>query len=122
MSDMLREAEEQVTKVTADLNGMPGSPSKNPHKFDYVADISFQVEEMVDRKYQALSDVLAVIKQIPDDKVRTVMIARYGNLKRWDEISYDMGWEPEAGYARRLCREGIGIVTEILNGIDGISV
>lgn len=89
----LAKAETDATSITAQLDGMPGQPSKDPHhKVEHPAIIAEQICEMIEGKYYSMSETLAVIKQVEDPDARTLLMMRYINCEKWEAIGETLGY------------------------------
>lgn len=78
---------EQATKVTNVLSGMPGSPSKDPHKLDRLVSLPGNFGELLEQRSLARQEVLKAIDGLKNSKYRTLLLARYINGKSWRQIA-----------------------------------
>lgn len=115
-----RNAEDRATKITTELTGMPGSQSKDPHKFEGVAILSAQLAEMIDYECKVSAEVLNVINMVEDEREQTVLINRYINYEKWEQIASEMGYQPTdtSDGVYRLHRKALDSVGKILDEND----
>lgn len=109
-------AEARATKITAELTGMPGSPSKDPHKFESAAILAAQIDEMIEKEICAKSEVAKAIDLLEDGREKTLLIARYVNYKQWDVIAEEMEYQPldTSDGVFRLHRKALDSISNIL--------
>lgn len=79
---------DSVTSITAQLSGVPGSPSKDPHrKMDSYAILSGDIQKEIDALCKIQTEVSNAINSVDVDQLRVLLIERYINRKTWKEIS-----------------------------------
>lgn len=84
----LRDAErERVMKVTQTFSGDIVQTTKDPHKFDKLAEYEDRLDHMIDRLYDTKTEILEVIAQINDIRYRDILIGRYLEGMTFEEIS-----------------------------------
>lgn len=118
LEDKLHEAEARATKTTTELTGMPGSPSKDPHKFEAAAILAAQITEILEEEDKIAAEVLNAIKLLDDERERAVLMARYLNFKPWPQISSELGYAPvtDSDGVFRLHRKALDSLGKILEG------
>ena len=105
-------AEADAMRTVASLTGMPSSPSKDPHKFDNIADLAKQIDDLIDDKYQTMSDVLAVIRSIEVRRYRVMLIEYFINGRTWEAAAEQVGISDR--HLRRIKAEAYAAVEEHL--------
>lgn len=106
---------ELATKTTTELSGMPGSVSKNPHKFEKFAELDGNLALLLDSKADALNELFRAINVVDDGKLRVLLISRYINCKQWDDVCLALGYDSitsDSGYVFRLHRKALDAVYE----------
>ena len=114
----LEEATSQVTSITAQMSGMPGSVSKDPHaRMDKYIILSGNLQSQIDRLAGTLNEITEVIDKVPDGQLRTLLTERYLNRRKWEDVSELMHYSYEGGYIFRLNREALKAVKDILESV-----
>lgn len=90
---------ERITSLTASLDSVVVSGSADPHKYDEYAALVRTFEEKIHELYRIKLEVDEVITQVPDDKLRELLLLRYISILTWEEIAVSM----EMSY-RHVCR------------------
>lgn len=79
---------DSVTSITAQLSGVPGSPSKDPHrKMDSYAILSGELQKEIDNLIKIQTEVSEAINAVDNEQLRVLLIERYINRKTWKDIS-----------------------------------
>jgi len=106
---------ENATKTTTQLSGMPGSASKDPHKFEKFAVLEGNLSLLIEQKAEALDELIQTINSVEDDKLRILLVARYVNCKPWDDVRLALNYETpvlESDAIFRLHRKALDVVYE----------
>ena len=118
--DALNETRElmiaQLTKSTQTLTGDVVQSSKDPHKFDDLGDLAFQIDQAVKACHRVKTETLAVIQRVDNSVLRRLLVLRYLNGKSWESIAVEMHYSWRQ--VHRLHGRALIAVTEVLSN-DG---
>ena len=81
---------ERVTAISAKLTGMPATVSKDPHKYDRLAELNDQIEQLSEKLTATKKEILARIYRLEDSRHRTVMVLYYVDCLSIEQISAKM--------------------------------
>ena len=94
--DALNETRElmiaQLTKSTQTLTGDTVQSTKDPHKFDELGDLAYQIEQAVKSCHRIKTETLAVIQKVDNSALRRLLVLRYLNGKSWESIAVEMNY------------------------------
>ena len=81
----------RVLSVTAKLTGDPVSGTKDPHRFDRLAELDELINRKIDDLVDTKAEIITGIYRLRDGRYRTVLLEHYINMKAFAEIAADMG-------------------------------
>ena len=84
--------EARLTSVTQSYEGDGVQSTKDPHKFDRIAEIDSMISERKDELKSIVDEILAMINSLPDQLQRIVLISYYINCKTWEQTAVDIGY------------------------------
>ena len=87
-----QEVVDMATSITPRYEGDGGSGSKNPHKFDKVAEYAERVERAINQLAAEKLKVYDAVEQLPDVTLKRVMTLRYIRGMKWERIADEMGY------------------------------
>lgn len=95
IAELLRRHYEEYQKaiqITSQLTGMPGSPSKDPHKIERVVMYESKINDKLDELKKIKKEIESAIDSISDPNVRLVMSKYYitdskGKHKNMEQIA-----------------------------------
>lgn len=82
----------RCTSVTPNYAGESVSGSKDPHKFDGLADYAVQINTKVDELIAIKREIETAIEQIENATYREILRRRYLCFDRWERIAADMNY------------------------------
>lgn len=82
--------EAKLTKATQTLTGDTIQSSKDPHKFDELGELVFQLEQAKKAYAHVKAEVMAVINRIDNGVYRELLIRRYMSGETFEEIAVGM--------------------------------
>lgn len=83
-----REAErERILSITQKLTGDVVQSSKDPHKFDRLAEYDIEIDRQIDELLKVKTEINRAILQVEDGRLREILRARYLENKSFEEIS-----------------------------------
>lgn len=106
----------RVTSITQKLSGSVVQTSKDPHKFDRLAELELQIDNAVDELIRVKAEVLAGIMQLGDSRHRKILRARYIDGKTFEEIAVEIKYSWKQ--TRRLHAAALAKMEELLNDKD----
>ena len=62
-------------------------------KFIAYADYSAEIDNRIDQLYDIKTEIKAVINKLDDPLLRALLIARYVNIKTWEQIAEDLNYD-----------------------------
>ena len=83
----MRDAAECVSSVISD---MPRSPNRNISRMENSVIRIVDLEDRLQAEFDLLSEINQTISSLPDPAEQGVLIKRYLNHLRWDEIASDL--------------------------------
>ena len=86
ISRMRQETFTRLTKVTQDFSGVVTSGTKDPHKYDVIAELDADLAEKEAEIEKSLLDIYKAISSLRDDRLRFIMLARYYEGQSWQKI------------------------------------
>ena len=100
ISQMIRKHYEEyarVTSITAQMDGLPGNPSKDPHKFDRLTFYEDGIKDTAEELKRVRAEIWQQISKISDPVRRMVLRDYYladetGKHKSFDTIAYKLGY------------------------------
>jgi len=102
----------QLTKATQTLTGDTVQSTKDPHKFDELGDLAYQIDNAVKTCHRIKSETLAVIQRVDSSALRRLLVLRYLNGKSWESIAVEMHYSWRQ--IHRLHGRALVAVSEVL--------
>jgi DNA-directed RNA polymerase specialized sigma subunit len=94
--DTLRAAYEQeytqATSITAQLTADVVSGTKNPHKFDKLAELQEAVFGDCEKLFAIKTEIIRTISRVDNVTYRTLLEKRYLEYKTWEQIAVEMNY------------------------------
>ena len=85
---------DRLTKCTQDLSDAPTSGTKDPHRYDLLAEYDIQLAEKEAEIDKARFEIYKVIDELGDPRYRILLKARYCEGKSWPEVHAIMNYDP----------------------------
>ena len=108
---------DMVTSVTSTINDMPGAPLKNNDKFQEqlvsLVDYEYKINSKIDELVKLKTEIISIINKLPKMEHRIVLIKRYLQRKRWEQIAVEMEYEERQ--VRRFKTEALNLADQILS-------
>lgn len=83
---------EQVTSITQSYNSDGAQSSKDPHKFDRLAELDDLISTRMDDLIKVKAEILTMINQLSDRRQRLVLISYYVDGKTWEQTAVDLNY------------------------------
>lgn len=99
------ETRDRLTNVTQRLTGETVQSTKDPHKFDRLAELGGAVDERIDELVALKTETVAAINKLPDEGQRAVLLRRYVAGETFEQIAVELNYS-----WRQVCRiHGYGL-------------
>ena len=82
----------RLTSITAQLTGITVSGTKDPHKYDHLAELDDLIMQRCNELTAVKNEILAAIFQLEDQRYREVLKLYYVDCKTLEQIAVDMGY------------------------------
>jgi DNA-directed RNA polymerase specialized sigma24 family protein len=105
LTDAKRETREQLTRITQNYSADGAQTSKDPHKYDKLAELESLIDSKVSELCEIKAEITAAIIQIPDGRRRCVLLSYYVRCMTLEQIAVEMSYNYR--HIKRLLREGI---------------
>lgn len=92
--DALNEAREimeaQLTRAVQTLTGDTVQSTKDPHAFDRLGELTWQIMEQTRELDRVKAEIEAVIRKVENGKYRELLVRRYLNGKTFEAVAVEM--------------------------------
>ena len=95
VESLLRDRQEtydRLVSITSQLDGDSVSGTKDPHKFDELAELDGYIRQEVSKAMKIKMEITTAINELEDWRYRDVLIYRYINNYIWDNIADSMSY------------------------------
>ena len=82
-----------LTSTTARYTGDVVDGTKDPHKYDGLVAMEDMIDREIDRLYSIKREILSVILQVEDVRYKDVLMKRYVDCKKWENIAVEMNFD-----------------------------
>lgn len=106
------ETKERLTHITQQITGDPVQATKDPHKYDALAQLSDQINAKVDALIMVKKEIAEVVLALPKRNQREVLFRRYVGGESWPEIAEGLNYSQRAVF--KIHGRGIIEVSEVL--------
>lgn len=83
-------------KAGCAISGMPRNPdravSSMANAVERIVDLQAEVNADIERMVRLKAEIMAVIRQVEDPELQTLLEKRYLNFHTWGQIAVDMGY------------------------------
>ena len=86
------ETRDSLTKITQSYESDGAQVSKDPHKFDRLAELENMIDEKVDELTRTKAEIMQVIFRIEDRRQKMVLISYYIRMKTFEQIAVEMNY------------------------------
>ena len=87
-----QEARDRLTKITQSYESDGAQMTKDPHKFDRLVEYQSMIEENLAEQATVKSEIMAAIYQLKDRRQRLILMGRYLDMKKWEQIAYELNY------------------------------
>ncbi len=95
VESLLRDRQEtydRLVSITSQLDGDSVSGTKDPHKFDELAELDGYIRQEVSKAMKIKMEITTAINELEDWRYRDVLIYRYINNYIWERIADSMSY------------------------------
>ena len=82
-----QEVYDRLTKITAALDSESVSSTKDPHKFDELADLDVFIRQRVSQSMSIRLEITEAIEELEDWRHRDILTYRYINGYTWEQVA-----------------------------------
>ncbi|PKM72426.1 MAG: hypothetical protein CVU91_08485 [Firmicutes bacterium HGW-Firmicutes-16] len=102
----------RCTSTTSALRDVvvSGGGTDRDSKLAAYAALSKDIDNLVDQLIEIKREILSTIYKISDGTLRTLLISRYINIKEWNDVAKDIGYEVRS--TARLRSDALSLLTE----------
>ena len=83
-------------KAGCAISGMPRNPdravSSMANAVEKIVDLQAEINADIDRMVRLKAEIMAVVRQVEDPELQTLLEKRYLNFQTWGQIAADMGY------------------------------
>lgn len=112
---------DSVTRITQNYNSDGAQATKNPHKFDSLAELESFIDEKLDEYVRVVQEILKTIMLVPDERQMNVLILYYtvkdektGKPLTWEQVAVELHYSYKQ--TRRIHGKALAAVERILRG------
>lgn len=87
-----QETRDRLTSVTAGYDGESVQGTRDPHKYDRLAELDEKIDRRIDQLVAVKQEIMDAIAQVEDSRYRTLLTERYMEFKTWEQIAVDMNY------------------------------
>lgn len=106
----------RLTSITQKLTGETVQSSKDPHKFDRIVELEFEIDRQIDDLVAVKAEIENGISKLNDGRYREILRLRYISGKTFEEIAVNIGYSYKQ--TCRLHGRALLKMEGIINGID----
>ena len=78
---------EMLTSITQNYNSDGAQSTKDPHKFDKLAEYSAEIDRQIDHLYEVKAEIQKAISRLDDSRYRDILSGRYLDGLTFEEIA-----------------------------------
>lgn len=88
----LSETRDRVLKITQSISGDTVQSTKDPHRYDRLAELEEEIDEKVDNLVRVKAEIVNTVARIDDQRLREILTRRYVDGATFEQIAVDMGF------------------------------
>lgn len=116
IDNLIREkqrAKDRLTKITQSYESDGAQMTKDPHKFDRLAELENEIDQQVDELVETKREIMAVIKQLKNRPQRMALQDYYIAMMTWEETAVDLHYSFQG--VMQLRKRAIAEVEKLIN-------
>lgn len=87
-----QETWDALTRITQNYDTDGAQTSKDPHKYDRIAELENLIDQKIDNLYSMKAEILQTISDLDDARQRTVLISYYISMKTLEQIAVEQNY------------------------------
>lgn len=112
--NLIQRTRDSITKITQAYDGDGTQSTKDPHKFDRLAELESLVDEKIDEQLALKTEILKTISKLTDRRYRLILTEYYLDMKTWEQVAVDLNYSYM--HVTRLHGYALKGVETIING------
>ena len=92
LSQEKQETMDRLTKITQSYEADGVQMTKDPHKFDRLVELENLIDEKLAEQAMIKTEILAAVYKVKDRRQRLVLIKRYIDGMKWEEIAHELNY------------------------------
>ena len=84
------ELRDRLTHITQNYDGDGAQSTKDPHKYDALAEMEDKLDETIDKLIGVKREILDAIEKLDDSRERMALRAYYIDMKTWEEVAVEL--------------------------------
>lgn len=116
IDNLIREkqrAKDRLTKITQSYESDGAQMTKDPHKFDRLAELENEIDQQVDELVETKREIIAVIQRLKNRPQRMALQDYYIAMMTWEETAVDLHYSFQG--VMQLRKRAIAEVEKIIN-------
>lgn len=116
IDNLIREkqrAKDRLTKITQSYESDGAQMTKDPHKFDRLAELENEIDQQVDELVETKREIMAVIQRLKNRPQRMALQDYYIAMMTWEETAVDLHYSFQG--VMQLRKRAIAEVEKIIN-------
>lgn len=89
---LVQRTRESLEAVTQNYDSDGAQSTKNPHRFDRLAELESLVDEKIDEQIQMKADTLCTIMELNDRVQRILLMDYYVEMMTWEQVAVDLNY------------------------------
>lgn len=89
---LVQRTRESLETSTQNYEADGAQSSKNPHKFDRLAELESMVDEKIDEQIALKAETLETIMKLEDRRQRLVLMEYYIEMKTFEQVAVDINY------------------------------
>lgn len=89
---LVQRTRESLETTTQNYEADGAQSSKNPHKFDRLAELESMVDEKIDEQIALKAETLETIMKLEDRRQRLVLMEYYIEMKTFEQVAVDINY------------------------------
>lgn len=82
---------DRLTSTTQNFDGDGAQSTKDPHKFDKLAEINFEIDELIDRTVERKAEIIKALELLDNKTERDALKYYYVELMPWSKVAEKLG-------------------------------
>ena len=104
---------DRLTKITQSYESDGAQMTKDPHKFDRLAELENEIDQQVDELVETKREIIAVIQRLKNRPQRMALQDYYIAMMTWEETAVDLHYSFQG--VMQLRKRAIAEVEKLIN-------